>query len=341
MPITSKQIAELANVSRGTVDRALNNRGGVRPEVSLRIKKIAEELGYVPNSAASALAKSNRETPVGIVMPASGNIHIEDIKSGFLDIAEEYAEYGITFLFKYVKSGEPAQQIEAMDALITQGVKGILITPSDDAEVIQKITTLTENNIPVITFHTDISYGKRLCYIGHNYFKSGATAEGLLAAFTSKSAKVAVIKGSKSELGQDLRIKGFLHNREKFGHNIEIVKILDNTEDDIESYLATKNLMLQFPQTDAIFLTGSGVYGCSKALKELNLAEKIIVIASNDLPQTLELLIEGVVNATICESSYEQGYISAKILCNYLTKKIYPESDKFLIPVDIKIRENI
>lgn len=45
MAVTSQQIAELAGVSRGTVDRALHNRGRVSPEVAARIQKIAEELG--------------------------------------------------------------------------------------------------------------------------------------------------------------------------------------------------------------------------------------------------------------------------------------------------------
>ena len=46
MAVTAQQIAELAGVSRGTVDRALHNRGRVNPEVAARIQRIAEELGY-------------------------------------------------------------------------------------------------------------------------------------------------------------------------------------------------------------------------------------------------------------------------------------------------------
>ena len=43
MPVTVKQIAELAGVSRGTVDRALNGRGNVRPEVEKRILELATQ----------------------------------------------------------------------------------------------------------------------------------------------------------------------------------------------------------------------------------------------------------------------------------------------------------
>ena len=44
MAVTAQQIAELAGVSRGTVDRALHNRGRVNPEVSARILQIAKDL---------------------------------------------------------------------------------------------------------------------------------------------------------------------------------------------------------------------------------------------------------------------------------------------------------
>ena len=38
MAVTLQQIADLAGVSRGTVDRALNNRGHIKSEVEEKIK---------------------------------------------------------------------------------------------------------------------------------------------------------------------------------------------------------------------------------------------------------------------------------------------------------------
>ena len=45
MRVTIKQIAEQAGVSRGTVDRVLNHRGKVRPEVEDRVRRIARDTG--------------------------------------------------------------------------------------------------------------------------------------------------------------------------------------------------------------------------------------------------------------------------------------------------------
>ena len=44
---TIKQIAELAGVSRGTVDRVLNNRGSVNANTAARVREIAEKLNKI------------------------------------------------------------------------------------------------------------------------------------------------------------------------------------------------------------------------------------------------------------------------------------------------------
>ena len=54
--VTIKQIAELCGVSRGTVDRVLNNRGSVKPEKRQLVLDTARKLHYQPNPAGKALA---------------------------------------------------------------------------------------------------------------------------------------------------------------------------------------------------------------------------------------------------------------------------------------------
>ena len=55
--VTVQTIAREANVSVGTVDRALNNRGRINEETRRRILEIADQLGYHPNKIASALGR--------------------------------------------------------------------------------------------------------------------------------------------------------------------------------------------------------------------------------------------------------------------------------------------
>ena len=57
---TIKEIAELAGVSRGTVDRVLNNRGSVNEETAEKIRRIIRQLDYKPTAPGSLLPPRKR-----------------------------------------------------------------------------------------------------------------------------------------------------------------------------------------------------------------------------------------------------------------------------------------
>ena len=82
MGVTIRQIAEAAGVSRGTVDRALNNRGRIRPEVAERIQKIAEEMGYRPNQLGRALSMSKNNIKIGVIVQACETPFMNDVLEG-------------------------------------------------------------------------------------------------------------------------------------------------------------------------------------------------------------------------------------------------------------------
>ena len=66
--ITIKEIAKRANVSIGTVDRVIHNRGRFSEETQIKIQKIIEETGYRTNILASQLVKS-KKINFGIIIP--------------------------------------------------------------------------------------------------------------------------------------------------------------------------------------------------------------------------------------------------------------------------------
>lgn len=62
-------IAEIADVSIGTVDRALHGRPGINEATRQRILKIAEQIAYTPNLAARALSVSRATARIGVCIP--------------------------------------------------------------------------------------------------------------------------------------------------------------------------------------------------------------------------------------------------------------------------------
>ena len=67
---TIREIAELCGVSISTVSKALNDAPDVSIHTASRIRAVAEEIGYTPNSAARAL-KTRRSYVFGILFAAA------------------------------------------------------------------------------------------------------------------------------------------------------------------------------------------------------------------------------------------------------------------------------
>ncbi|KAA6221355.1 LacI family transcriptional regulator [Streptomyces albofaciens JCM 4342] len=102
-----KDIAERAGVSPSAVSFALNDRDGVSPGTRARIREVAEELGWQPNSAARALS-GERSGCVGLVLARPA--HTLGVESFFLQlvsgIQEALAAQRVALLFQVVEDLE-------------------------------------------------------------------------------------------------------------------------------------------------------------------------------------------------------------------------------------------
>jgi LacI family transcriptional regulator len=67
MKLTTKDIAKICGVSRGSVDRALNDRPGINQETKEKIIRVAEELGYRPHLLARSLV-TGKTMSIGLIL---------------------------------------------------------------------------------------------------------------------------------------------------------------------------------------------------------------------------------------------------------------------------------
>ncbi|MDN5567349.1 MAG: LacI family DNA-binding transcriptional regulator [Paracoccus sp. (in: a-proteobacteria)] len=81
---TLSDVAAIADVSPITVSRALRDPDKVSPDARARIALAINQLGYVPNPAARALA-SGRTDVVGVIIPSVSNNVFADVMRGIYD----------------------------------------------------------------------------------------------------------------------------------------------------------------------------------------------------------------------------------------------------------------
>jgi DNA-binding LacI/PurR family transcriptional regulator len=100
---TIADIAQRAGVSKGAVSYALNNRPGVSAETRSRVMKIADEMGWQPNSAAKALSAARSDT-MGLVLARPARmLTLEPFFMEFIaGIEAELSSRGIALLLQVV-----------------------------------------------------------------------------------------------------------------------------------------------------------------------------------------------------------------------------------------------
>lgn len=340
MSITIKQIAEKAGVSRGTVDRALNNREGINPSVAKRIKKIAQDLGYTPNRAGKALASKKNPIQIGVILNSIGNTFFDDVINGINFAQEEYKDFSLNVHLIELKGYDVSEQLTKINELIEKNVNAIVLTPINDKLISDKINQLINNGISVVKLNSDLENTEKSVYIGCDYEKSGKTSAGLLNLFCKNdNTNIGIVTGSLKMLGHQQRVKGFMEVCKNDFKNTNIVGIVENNDDNDISYQVTKQLLTKHT-INALYFCAGGVTGGIKAVDEICKNNRPIIICCDDTPEIRNLLLEDKINATVCQQPFNQGYESIKSIFNKLMvgefsfKQMYMQNE-------IKIKYNI
>ena len=336
---TIKEIATLAGVSRGTVDRVLNHRGSVSPKTAEKIQEIAHALDYKPNKAGIVLAAQKRKLKIGVVLLGAGNPFFDEVLLGVSEKSAELEGYNCTVLVRQTEYNLE-EQLLAIDELIEEGVDGLALTPYNDNAIRRKINDLYDRNIPVVTLNTDIENSKRIAYVGSNYYRSGQTAAGLLRLMTSGQVYIGIISGSRNVLCHTERISGFQSIINQYD-NIHISATITNQDDDFESYEMTARLLKEHPEINALYFAAGGVYGGCRAVVASGRQYDIKMFAYDMVETTKKLIEQGLIAATICQQPLLQGSKPLDILFSHLTTGESPQSEYNYIDLDIRIRENL
>lgn len=150
MAVTMKELAEVCNVSRGTVDRALNNRPGINEETRRLVLETAEKLGYRRHYLASSLKKGKTST-IGVIVFDLHNQFFSDIINPLESKAKEL-DY---FVYLTLTEKDKAMEEACVQQLVDRQVDGIIIASVNNEEAF--IAKLRGLNIPIISICNKIS----------------------------------------------------------------------------------------------------------------------------------------------------------------------------------------
>ena len=271
--MNSKQIAELANVSRSTVSRVLNNYSNVPTETREKVQKIIDKYGYTPNHCARNLAgKSNNiigffladinetNSPnkwIGVKSPYNiefmSQLIIECKNRDFLTLVNTFSSHS-----------ECSQMMQYFDNRMLSG--GIFLGFSYKTKIIDEIAKKNHNAVFVDQFNSSDDPNNILKLVNTDNILGGYKATKYLIEKGHK--KIAHISGDQ-RLSSLQRQQGYLQAMKE--NNLQSYIIKGSFREDI-SYQQTKIMLDNYIPT-AIFAANDIIAsGCLTAINEKGLS---------------------------------------------------------------------
>lgn len=338
--IRIKDIAELAGVSVGTVDRVLHNRGKVSDDARKKVEEVLGQTGYKPNIIARTLG-SNKSLKIAVLIPDPAQDEYWKLSAEGIDQSKaEWAHYGVEisahFFDLYKSTSYEARSSEAL----THRPDALLTAPIFYKQSLQFLNQLDDSNIPYLLFNTEISESNAVSFIGQDLYQSGKVAGELLAFGSQEKNTVLVL-----HINEDVSNATHLLEKEKgvrdyFAGSATTVKSIAVTDTrEPKAQLQIKEA-LESPDLKGIFVTTSkGTHLIADLLVGYQ-KSNIPLIGYDTLKKNVAHLKNGVVNFLINQNPQRMTQVGIGQLINHVMfHKSVPSKELF--PLEIITQQNV
>lgn len=260
--VSLKDVSAACGVSIATVSKALNNHKDIGEETKERIRQVAKDMGYLPDSAAKAL-KTKRTYSLGVLFvddSQSGLTH--DYFANVLDSFKRTAEqksYDITFI-NCCKTR--ANRMSYLDHSRYRRFDGVVIACVNFKD--PEVEELVKSDIPVVTI--DYIFNDRSAILSDNV---KGMKDLVHYIYDMGHRKIAYIHGADSAVTRS-RLSSFYKTCEELNLSVPAEYVCEAPYRDVEgTYIKTKGLLeLKEPPTCILYPDDFSCFGGINAIHE-------------------------------------------------------------------------
>lgn len=313
---TIKDIAKAAGVSVTTVSRALNGYSDVNENTRKKIKEIAEQLDYSPNSLARSLVM-NKTNTIGLLVSELNRSGVKDnftfevmcgINDCLGDLGYDLILFDTNPTKQRKKSYSQLCRERQVEGVIIQGMK------KDDPYLKEVI----DSNIPCVLVDIEMK-GDNVGFVTTDNEFGAQMAVKHLVNYGHEN--IAMMNGHDQALVSKRRLKGYKKVLDDSGIPFNEQYIVDGAFSEQKAEEVAIQLLNDFPEITAIFCASDLMaMGVIKAAHKIGrkVPDEISVIGFDDI------ILASYVNpplTTIAQDKYQIGYESAKLLIEMLEGK--------------------
>jgi ribose transport system substrate-binding protein len=235
------------------------------------------------------------------------------------------------------------QQIELVDQCTRQGIRGIVLSPSDYALLAAPVARAVKKGIPVLVFDSRLKGepGKDyISYVSTDSRNGGMLAGDAMAKILGGKRRVLVLRYTVGQANLSDRGDGFVKAIQNY-KDIHVVSKYRSEKPTAENAKAAGESMIDELRTmDGVFCPNEPTTeGMLKALQNAHLNGKIKFIGFDTSDPLVQALKNGDIDALVAQDPTKMGYFAVETLVEHIRgTKVPPVID---IGVRVITRENI
>lgn len=341
--IRIKDIARLADVSVGTVDRVIHGRSGVSEASRVRVEKILKQLDYHPNMYASALA-SNKKYAFACLLP----MHLEGeywtaVENGIHEALENYSDFNTSAKITYYDPYDYNSFVTTSQSILNDEPDGVLFAPTTPKYTKVFTDALKAKDIPYIYIDSNIKDNPALAFFGQHSEQSGYFAARMAMMLAGNQNEIVIFRkinegivGSNQQENREIGFRKYMKAHHPDSHIFELNLHAKRPADD--------NIMLDeffnaHPTVHNGITFNSKVYTVGEYLLERE-KKDFNLIGYDLLDRNVACLKKGSVSFLIAQQPEVQGFNGIKTLCDHLIFKKEVTAINYM-PIDLLNAENI
>jgi len=341
--IRIKDIARLANVSTGTVDRVLHGREGVSEATRRRVEMIIEEYDYEPDILAGALA-SSRTYRLMVCMPDVVNAHAfwKLPELGVQKALEELRHFDLHVDYMRFDQHSKSDFSATVRTIDVQQYDGLLFAPVFSKESAEFLARWKDAGIPCVQFNSRVEGIDTDGFIGQDAFQSGFLGGRLISYGLPSGKDLLVVNLSLRKdnyqhiIRRERGFRAYFEEHSDRVSNLVSVNLNGGDYKTVADEIARK--MTEF-SVAGIFVTNSRVHMVARYLAERG-AMNVRLIGYDLLPESVEYLKREYIDYLISQSPEEQSYLGIRQLFSLVVLK-RKQPPQVLLPIDILTKENV
>lgn len=336
-------IAKMAGVSKGTVDRVLHNRGNVSEKARIAIKEVLEKVNYKPNIHVSAISIKRSYKIIVTTPEISLGAYWESIHNGIRHAMQEYENVKIDLLVFTYNQYDIYSCRQTFEKIAEFDMDALIIGPTFPEETIHLCQKMDKKEIPYVFVDSTIDSTSPLAFFSADHYVCGFMMAKLITSIIPSQSNIAIFQavrtGDKSANTTVLRKKGFTDYLELNGctNMLLTIPFSVTSPEDNEMYLS--RLFESQKEVPAIVVLNSRGNFIADYI-ETNHIKGVKMICMDLTAANVEALKKGQIDYLIGQEPEYQGFCAMRTLFEHLIIK-GPVTKENYVQLDIITKENV